>query len=304
MEVKRSSDTRLRREVVGQMLDYAANAVAYWPVERIQQAFEARCAANQEDPEQLLLELTGDEEGLERFWSSVKTNLQAGKIRMVFVADVIPTELRRVVEFLNEQMNPAEVLAVEVKQFVGEGIETFVPRVVGQTAAAQQKRATSLRDAPRWDEARFFETLAATNPPEVVRVARALLDWARDRQLRLWWGQGKTTGSFFPFYDGAKGTHWTFSVWTSAGVEIQFQHMASRQLFGPKERRAALLERLNRISGVTIGEDRLEKRPAIPLKPLTTPTALTQFLEVFDWYLQELKAFDAEHPDEGITTRQ
>jgi hypothetical protein len=31
VEVKRSSDTRIRRAVVGQMLDYAANAVVYWP---------------------------------------------------------------------------------------------------------------------------------------------------------------------------------------------------------------------------------------------------------------------------------
>jgi hypothetical protein len=31
VEVKRQTDTRLRREVVGQMLDYAANAVAYLP---------------------------------------------------------------------------------------------------------------------------------------------------------------------------------------------------------------------------------------------------------------------------------
>src|SRR3954454_2398369 len=30
VEVKRSSDTRIRREVVGQMLDYAANAASYW----------------------------------------------------------------------------------------------------------------------------------------------------------------------------------------------------------------------------------------------------------------------------------
>jgi hypothetical protein len=35
VEVKRSSDTRIRREVVGQMLDYAANAQAYWPHDRI-----------------------------------------------------------------------------------------------------------------------------------------------------------------------------------------------------------------------------------------------------------------------------
>ena len=41
VEVKRSADTRIRREVVGQMLDYAANAVVYWPVEDLRSRFEA-----------------------------------------------------------------------------------------------------------------------------------------------------------------------------------------------------------------------------------------------------------------------
>jgi hypothetical protein len=35
VEVKRSSDTRIRREVIGQMLDYAANAVVYWPIDTL-----------------------------------------------------------------------------------------------------------------------------------------------------------------------------------------------------------------------------------------------------------------------------
>ncbi len=43
VEVKRGSDTRLRREVVGQMLDYASNAVAYWSVEHLRSRFEAAC---------------------------------------------------------------------------------------------------------------------------------------------------------------------------------------------------------------------------------------------------------------------
>ncbi len=43
VEVKRSSDTRIRREVVGQMLDYAANAVANWSVEKIRAKLAARC---------------------------------------------------------------------------------------------------------------------------------------------------------------------------------------------------------------------------------------------------------------------
>jgi hypothetical protein len=41
IEVKRATDSRSRREVVGQMLDYAANAVVYWPVEDIRARYEA-----------------------------------------------------------------------------------------------------------------------------------------------------------------------------------------------------------------------------------------------------------------------
>jgi hypothetical protein len=39
VEVKRGTDTRIRREVVGQMLDYAANAVLHWPAEELRERF-------------------------------------------------------------------------------------------------------------------------------------------------------------------------------------------------------------------------------------------------------------------------
>src|ERR1700757_4481036 len=32
VEVKRAADTRARREVVAQMLDYAANGIVHWPI--------------------------------------------------------------------------------------------------------------------------------------------------------------------------------------------------------------------------------------------------------------------------------
>jgi hypothetical protein len=41
VEVKRATDTRARREVIAQMLDYAANGVAYWPIDQIISAFNA-----------------------------------------------------------------------------------------------------------------------------------------------------------------------------------------------------------------------------------------------------------------------
>ncbi len=42
VEVKRGTDTRSRREVVGQILHYAANAVALWPMEVLRDRFVDR----------------------------------------------------------------------------------------------------------------------------------------------------------------------------------------------------------------------------------------------------------------------
>ncbi len=225
VEVKRSSDTRIRREVIGQMLDYAANAVAYWPVEEIKAKFESRCKDDGDDPETELVGLLGEGQDISTFWQSVKTNLQAGRVRLLFIADEIPTELRRVVEFLNSQMDPAEVLAIEVKQFVGENLKTLVPRVVGQTETARQKKKVDRGESRQWDEASFFLDLSQRRGEQEAAVARRLLDWAKNHGLRIWWGQGKKDGSFFPSYNNRFGQHLLFSVWTYGSVELQFQHM-------------------------------------------------------------------------------
>src|SRR4051794_30068700 len=82
VEVKRSTDTRIRREVVGQMLDYAANAVAYLPVENLRAAFVSRCEAASLQPEEALGAFLGTEVNTDEFWHKVKTNLQAGRIRL------------------------------------------------------------------------------------------------------------------------------------------------------------------------------------------------------------------------------
>lgn len=120
VEVKRKADSRIRREVVGQMLDYAANCVVYWPVEGLQADLEATSAAQEKSSAEALSEVLGPEASEAEFWLKVKTNLEAGRIRLLFVADAIPPELRRIIEFLNKQMNPAEVLGVELRQFVGQ----------------------------------------------------------------------------------------------------------------------------------------------------------------------------------------
>lgn len=287
VEVKRSADTRIRREVVGQMLDYAANGLAYWPVDQLRARFTARCERESLDPENVLGGFLADPEDTADFWQQLKTNLQAGRVRLVFVADAIPAELRRVIEFLNGQMDPAEVLGVEIRRYRRGDLATLVPRVVGQTEQAKQKKAGGAPKRSGWDESTFFEALAQRVSAAEVHVARALLDWSKQRSLRLWWGSGRVSGSFFPMVDQGDTQQWTFAVWTYGTVELQFQWMMTRRPFDAIELRQELRRRLNAIDGIDIPEEALTRRPTVPLSVLVEPARLSAFLGAFDWVLEK-----------------
>lgn len=142
VEVKRSTDTRIRREVVGQMLDYAANGVRFWPAAALQAAFEATQRAAESDPLAAVTSLRDvPPSSLESFFDEVEGNLRSGRIRLVFVADRIPDELRRIIEFLNEQMSQVDVLGIEVKQYRADGREdlVIVPTLIGRTGVTTTK---------------------------------------------------------------------------------------------------------------------------------------------------------------------
>lgn len=286
VEVKRSSNTQLRREVVGQMLDYAANAVAYWPIDKIQGEFRACTISQGQDPDLVLQEFLEDNLDAETFWQTVKTNLKTGKIRLVFVADEIPRELRRIIEFLNEQMSPAEILAVEIKQFVGQGIRSLVPTLIGSTLGSEMRKLEG-EEIP--GESSFFSELEKRSNQQEYRIAKKLFKWAGLRELRIWWGKGAGDRSFFPLLDDAGKSHYTFAArtgWKNAYIQIQFGVMGSP--FDTIAKRRELANRLTEATGTQFSEESLNKYPSIKMASLDT-RQIDAFLKVFDWYLEECK---------------
>ncbi|MGV8124993.1 MAG: hypothetical protein AB2L14_35035 [Candidatus Xenobiia bacterium LiM19] len=288
VEVKRSTDTRIRREVVGQMLDYAANAVVYWPTENLRAHFEENCEQRNEEPEQVLSSFLASEESKGEFWQKVKTNLQAGKIRLVFVADKIPRELKRIIEFLNGQMDPAEVLGVAISQFVGENHKTLVPRVVGQTEEAQKKKSIGSRPSIQWDEPSFFETLKSKYSEDEVNVARRILDWMKTKASRLYWGKGSRSGSctLITKKDGIEQI--PVALWTYGTVEIEFQYLKNKPPFENRDLRIELLNHLNKIRGVRLTEEMIDRRPTISFGILKDEKVLKQFIETMEWVVERI----------------
>jgi hypothetical protein len=195
VEVKRSTDPRIRREVIGQMLDYVANAQTYWAAGKMRQMLaeqtgsaelgDARLAehlAVNDDPEAVA-------ERINSFWSEVEANLRIGKVRLLFVADELPRELKRLIEFLNEQFTNVRVLGVELRQYVGQGVKALVPRVIGQSEAAREQKA---RSSPSRSAAPLIrldrETFLSLCPPEAVNFFAKVLNEATDSGLRISWG--------------------------------------------------------------------------------------------------------------------
>lgn len=180
VEVKRSSDTRLRREVIGQMLDYAANAVAFISMEEIRERVNDLYGEIR-----LQDDFLGENVDEEKFWQEVKDNIEEGRIRMLFVADEIPRELKTIIEFLNLQMNKSEVLGVEIKQYQAEDekIRTLVSRIIGQTIESQIKKGSKSVGSLLTEES-FLEYLDEHGK----NFFRELFKFKDDKGLVINWG--------------------------------------------------------------------------------------------------------------------
>jgi len=193
----------------------------------------------------LLAECLEDDIDADAFWNDVDTNLKAGKIRLVFVADIFPSELKRVVEFLNVQMSPAEVLGIEIRQYVGEGLQTLVPHVIGRTVPTTGPRE-------RWNRDRFFRVMAGGADEAGIRIAEELLEYAQALTGReADWGSGKDRGSFTArlTVDGQRFS--VFSVYTTG----QFSLNMGWGYSGRTERGTDMAERFRLLAKERLGLD-------------------------------------------------
>jgi hypothetical protein len=292
VEIKRSHNQEVRQKVVGQMLEYVANVFVYWPIESIIAQFEANCRLHGRDPEQVFEEFQGYIEANEEiFWQKVKTNLQAGKTRLVFVADDIPPELRRMVEFLNKQMDPVEVLAVEIKQYVSQdGLKTLVPRVIGQTTEAQQRKSSATRERRRWDESSFFHELKNRRGADEAEMARHIHGWAKSKEplIEIQWGTGDTYGGFGAQLHIGRKSLQLLTVDISGSLEIYSNHYSNQPPFNDEQKWLELRDKLSAI-GLALPRDPQEFRaPSLRLSALQEES-LRQVLKRFDWIVEEIK---------------
>jgi len=205
----------------------------------------------------------------------------------MFVADIIPSSLQRIIEFLNTQMVDTEVLGLEIKQFLStDGLTTLVPHFIGRTTSAVQAKRT---DSKKWDEQSFLEQAIQIGGEEAAIICEKLLRLFESLGCYIWWGEGKDRGGFIPVYVG-KQRHQLCSIYNwykRTLVEIYFQYM--KPPFTPAEYRLKLKNALERIRGVKIPDERIEKRPNFEVGLLNDDKNFKLFADTFKVYIEDIK---------------
>lgn len=176
VEVKRSTDTRIRREVVAQMMDYASRA-STWDANALRILFR------ENNRDEHLLEAYDTDS----FWDQVSTCLKAERLKLVFAADKITDSLKTLIEFMDRSMTDIEVYGVEIRQHKNENTTLLSSTIVGN-AKVNHRRA--VRSSIEWTSASLFSFLTSRGEQSLIPIIQDILSYSESIGLSSYFGRG------------------------------------------------------------------------------------------------------------------
>lgn len=182
VETKLFQNPESRREVIGQIIEYAASAEESWAGGSVRQK-ATEFWSSQKPPKELdevLQKEFGGDLDIEDFWKQVEENLKNRKMRLIIATDELRPEVRRMIEYLNNEMQNTEVLGLELK-FYGEkaGSMVLVPRLVGQSQSSIDKRGANVK----WTVDKLKTAYADLSDHELGCRLQEILDWAVAKKI-------------------------------------------------------------------------------------------------------------------------
>jgi hypothetical protein len=277
VECKRYSDTRSRREVVGQIIEYAANGQYYWTGELLKKYAEESAKERGTTLSQQIKELLSDDfetESESNLFEQAISKLKEGVVRIIFYLEEAPRELKSIVDFLNQQMNRAEVLIVEARQYENNGNVIIVPQLFGYTEQARFVKETvnivpsGSKSGQTWDKQHFFEYAKSQLDEKHVSAMRLLFDVMQQAGAVIEYGRG-VAGSYNPKFRELCPRS-VVTVYGSGGLQLNFGYInGSPQA---ERLRDSLYQTLKKKDLLPLKDDALKRYPSFEAKVWTSKT--------------------------------
>lgn len=264
VECKLASNPQIRREIIGQILDYASRLWqmsvedfdAQWVVRTGHSLFA--------DPE--------ESAGLRRL---LEESLSAGLFRIVLAVDVINDDLRRIVEYLNSITLPSvAVIAVVYARSQHGDVEVLIHHTYGgELAEAKTSRQQATR--PRWTVDEYFEWLRE-NDQGAIPSAEVLISAFQQGEFEVEGGRATKPSLSVKANLLSLGRKWPVAFYAyehGATVEVRFEDLMSTPEIAEK-----YLVAVMEVPGIVVNADEVRrvgyaKRPNFPLRNLSAETA-------------------------------
>ena len=269
VECKRCDDTRSRREVIAQMLEYAANGHHYWSAEDLQ-AYAQDAAGGLEQLNAWVSRTYAGSGGTAGFFEAMSANLRKATMRLIFFLEESPFELRSLVEFLNGQLKETEVLIVEARLYESPSGRLVVPSLFGYTdqarVAKRESRAqASVPPSARGEEAYLAAVEQGPLPPEVKAAIKALLStWPARELASPHWSFGVNAIFLVPAALKSRGL---FHIGRNGDLSLYFGYWSPEAYsdVGPSQIRlkSAFVGELRGLFGLEFTETQLRNFPTI-----------------------------------------
>jgi len=236
-ECKLASNPQIRREIVGQVIDYASR-IWRMPMATFEAQWTQRTGISP-------FAEFGEQAAAVR--ERLATNLDDGRFTIVLAVDGINDDLRRMVEYLNSATRPeVQVLAFEVAHVRDGDVEILLPRVYGAELANAKARSSSTAQ-PSWTTEQYLGWLSE-NDPELRDPMERLIQAATSAGWQVYNGTATSPSVILGCSVGGSPL-WPVSLFTrpQTTVEIRIWQVAASAA-NP----AVLAERLAQIPGTSI----------------------------------------------------
>lgn len=293
VECKRFTDTRARREIIGQMLEYAANAYSLWTKDMIRMFAEETAKERGCTIEDAIHSLqAGNEESPDVFFERLHQNLREGKLRIVFFLEEAPIELRSVVDFLNNQMTRSDVLLVEARQYLHNGTKIVVPTLFGYAEEARLVKrfvpVTTADSRRKWDKDSFFAEARTKVSDVELQAMERLYAQSLSCGCEVSWGTGVNTGSF-NIKKRSVCTRSILSVLSNGNLSLNFSWLNGDE--AAERARERLKELVEQQVDLRIPPDYAQKWPTYPV---------SEWAGKVDLLLEVLRQLISEFPERTV----
>ncbi|MBC8273704.1 MAG: hypothetical protein H8E40_01870 [Chloroflexi bacterium] len=294
VETKLRRNREARREVVGQIIEYASY-VSQWTADDVYRIANEYFAKSEKAPQsykgktldEVIREIVGDEFSDEAFRARIGQNLRDGRIRLVITVDELIEPLRATVTFLNSHSN-FDILLLQVTDFEeSETKKVLVPLLFGYATKSTDKGS---RETKHWDEDSFLADTKERCEPKIADNIIKLYEFTQDNADKISWGKGATYGSF-TFRKIRQGMLVSIFAITSAGSGwVCFGEFMGKAV--KEEAIQTFRAKLNEIPGINIPEEatKLGKFPSFTVEALTKADNLKNFQDAVLALCQQIES--------------